>query len=760
MKLLTLDTRLSKGISIAFFILLVGLTVAVYYSSLFYGFIFDDYPNIVKLFEIRHKGFFDLFFAHSRWITYWLNTVYYKIARFEPFAYRLGNLIIHILNGSLLWSNLLLLFSITPKTARNGQMKDSIITHYAYPLAFLTTGLFLLHPVQTQTVCYVIQGQLEGCALLSILLAIFIFILFTRVRALSLKILLAVALMGVGAFSAGTKEIAIVAPLLLVLVDWFFIAAGRWADLKNRLWLHALFAFTVLACFCYVLKPGFFLNLVQLKVSQVNNAGNILTDKHVTPITPYSFFISQFKVIVHYLFIFFWPFNLSADYNWKLSEGFWSADSIMPCAFLCMIGVWLVVKLRKNPVSLVVFSFFWFFVAIFPRASLFASAELVADYKTYPASLGMCLLLAVGLVYTSAWLAAFFHAYWKRAAAQPLFWSALSGLLIWEGFLTAKRMRVWRSPEDFWRAVMSHDAPKARAFNNYAVALIENRRYKEALPYLERAIKMDSVYADPWNNLAIAYGKLDQIDKAIGALQQALTINPHHAEGYSNLATFFIAKKEYEAAEAALRQALMLRKHYGKALFKLGRLKYFQDNIEEAHTYFKRCCTQGDFDMPDGFASWGMTSMILKKYDEALEAYGKAVQLSPKDDDLLGHLAHAFLFNRDFKRAEELFTALHKRHPRDIQTVLGLAEVFTVTKRYEKALALYKKAEPSAVGMPMVLLRLAGCYYKLDCLDEAESYLIKFLEANPSEDAASKARSLLDALQKGDFGAKIWAWLD
>ncbi|HVX00031.1 MAG TPA: hypothetical protein VHA52_06330, partial [Candidatus Babeliaceae bacterium] len=137
-------------------LMLVCITIATYYPSLFYNFQFDDIANIQKHFYIRHHQFKSLFLTGARWISYWLNSVLYSINKFEPFWYRVSSLSIHLINGVLLF--FILLYALSKFK------RSSFFRNNSWYIAVITTMLFLLHPVQTQTISYVIQGQLEGLA--------------------------------------------------------------------------------------------------------------------------------------------------------------------------------------------------------------------------------------------------------------------------------------------------------------------------------------------------------------------------------------------------------------------------------------------------------------------------------------------------------------------------------------------------------------------------------------------------------------------
>ena len=103
----TIQPEQRKTYSLWFYIIppafLATLTAFFYKSSLHYAFQFDDVANITKHFSIRHHTLGSLFLKSTRWISYWLNSIHYSIGQFDPFSYRVGNVIIHITNGLLIF---------------------------------------------------------------------------------------------------------------------------------------------------------------------------------------------------------------------------------------------------------------------------------------------------------------------------------------------------------------------------------------------------------------------------------------------------------------------------------------------------------------------------------------------------------------------------------------------------------------------------------------------------------------------------------
>lgn len=697
---------------------LLFATITAYYSSLHYAFQFDDVANITKHFNIRHYSLSKLFFSGTRWISYWLNAVHYQIGKFDPFSYRVGNVIIHTTTGLLIFAILFI--------ALTRLRKESFFKQNALLISVITSLLFLLHPVQTQTVSYVIQGELEGMATLFTTIMVFSFLLASQAQASIVRYSALTITFLFSLLICGTKEIAMVSPVLLLLFDWFFIAQGSLKDLKQRIWWHITICSIVWIGYIYLLKPSFFLDIFGLRMELKNNIGNIITPTITDKITPIPYCISQFKVILHYLWIFVWPFNICVEYDWKICSSFFAPDCLLPLGGLIALASYVLHLLRKDQSSLVAFGIIWFIAAILPRSSIVPSCELIVDYKTYMGSFGILFLLAYGITKLIRLLITHLPRY------TPIATSALVGLMaVGLGTATAHRNKVWESGTAFWGNVIQNAPGKARAYNNYGVELSQNMgKYAESIPYFQKAIDMDPLYPDPHNNIAVAYAAVGKIDDGIKALQQALRINPYHPEGYNNLASFLIQKKEYAEAEKALGNALRLRPHYGKAFFNMGRVYLEQGLQEKAWENFKKCCTQADLDNDLGFNAYGQASVMVKKYDEAIAAYRKAIELNPQNTESMFGLGNAYFLSQKYDQAIKTYEHLLQLNPREGRAWYNLAETYFNNKNYPKALQCYEKL-PLQQRPPHAFIRMAECY-KLLGNKQAATQLVTQLTTMPN----------------------------
>jgi len=496
-------------------------TIAVYFDSLWYGFIFDDLPTIVNCIHPSSIDFKNSLFSNSRWVSYLLNQLTYAYWGMHPFAYRAVNLLVHVFTGILVFILLVRLFRCATK---------SVFLHeHSWFIATISSMLFLLHPVQTQTVTYITQMRFEGFVTFFIMAVLTTFVFAATTKNRFLKYMLYGVSFVLSAFATGTKEIIIVLPALVILVDWFFIAQAEWIKLKPRVLIYAVYACVVWGLFLKygLLKP----DVVKVLVTHPLhcNSGNVLTAHAHELIDIVSFALSQFKVLMHYITIFFWPVNLSFDYDVKLVRHIADADFWAPAlgilAFLGMLVLWY----RSWSTRVLTFGGLWFFIVMLPRTSIVPSTELMCDYKTFPASLGMMVIIAYCIAY--------FTVHLVRA------WPMVNALLHVRGALIAvqccgclllawasnDRTEVWSSEVVFWKDALEKSS-KARVLNHYAASLLHDGEIGCAIEHFNKAIEKDDWYADPHLNLGTIYQAQNKIDQALHHFNRAVEIGQGHRE--------------------------------------------------------------------------------------------------------------------------------------------------------------------------------------------------------------------------------------
>lgn len=161
----------SYRILLSFAVILV-LCVAVYVPGIFGGFLFDDYPNIINNPWLSRAAQ-----GHPDWLAIALSSGSGALRRpismlsfglnadwfgFSPLAFKVTNLLIHLVNGVLLFALCRRIASFLSKTDGETTALQPTV------LSLLATGLWLLHPLNVSDVVYVVQRMNALSALFSL----------------------------------------------------------------------------------------------------------------------------------------------------------------------------------------------------------------------------------------------------------------------------------------------------------------------------------------------------------------------------------------------------------------------------------------------------------------------------------------------------------------------------------------------------------------------------------------------------------------
>ena len=85
-----------------------------------------------------------------------------------------------------------------------------------------------------------------------------------------------------------------------------------------------------------------------------------------------------------------------------------------------------------------------------------------------------------------------------------------------------------------------------------AVPLVEEGRYAEAIPLLEKAVADDPKNADAFNYLGYSHRKLGATDKALDFYRKALAIKPKHRGANEYLGELYLDLGQLDKAEERL----------------------------------------------------------------------------------------------------------------------------------------------------------------------------------------------------------------
>lgn len=707
-------------------IILITLGNILFLPTLRYDFIFDDYPTILEHHHSYTSSFVSLFLSSSRWISRVFHRLGFMIGGMDPIGFRIINLIIHISSGILLYAILVMALQ---------RLNQEWFRARARLIALLAAILFIIHPAQTQTATYITQMSTEGAAAFVTILIATLFVrgtVSTDIRAKFFWYALALISTYIG---AGSKEIIVVLPALIMLLDFTLLAQINWNQFFKRIPLHILISGTI---FFGLARVGMHVERVAREAPQLqipSNRGAAITDTPKAIIQPNLYRWTHPKILLHYLAIFFWPSNLCFEYDIKIVK-----KPVAPNVFIPLF-IWLIIisgtgVLAWHKKNLpIVFGVCWFLIAMLPRA-ITPSQELVCDYKTYLASFGLMLIIASTLLYIIEWIT-------ERTPIQRRHAYRTYGIITILTLTMAgahTRNLIWKNEQTFWGDVVAKFPTRSRAHNNLAIAYLERNNTPQAIKHFITAIQHDATYGEPHVNLALVYERFGNPKKAAHHYDLALASGEMHPQLFYNLGIFNKNLGNLDLAEKNLRQAIELRSFYPQARHILAQILYSRKKYAETITLCEETFTRKE--TGDYFFNkiYGLSLFESGKLSQALPHLQKC---DPQEPTIAFALGCCFLEKKMFIEAEQYLKTAYSNNRHDIGVAYNFGQALFATKKYAEALESFGRCNNVINELPFVPLFQARCHYSLGHAEEATQLLKRIIQTTKHEAVRNEAQQLL-----------------
>ena len=491
-------------------LLLVGIVVvcALAYCNSFTGpFIFDDLGSIPGNSSLQSLWSSLTRIPGAQTVTgrpilNFSFAVNHVICGNSVWMYHVTNLVIHVLAG-------LTLFGIVRRT-----MSEK--------LALVIATVWLLHPLQTESVTYIVQ-RAESLAGLFYLLALYCFI---RSIESSRAIVWQIACVVTCLLGVGTKEIVASAPIVILLYDRAFVAGSFAEAWRSRRWIYVALASTWIPL-------GVLMFGTHGRAGSAGfNAGIAWTDYAQT----------QCVAICRYLRLSFWPNPLVLDYGTPVVT---DLSAVAPCAaVIALLLSGTVVALWRWPK--VGFAGVAFFACLAPTSSVIPiTTQTIAEHRMYLALAPEIALVVVGI----AWLM-------RRAELVRAIATAAVALAL--AVTTFGRNRDYRISSTIWLDTLAKCPTNARAANAAATALFQERRPAEAFTCYDRAIQLEPDNPRWRSNRGNAHLALGQFELALADYNGAIRIDSTLGGAFVNRAVCEFQLKRYDEAMADVGRARSL----------------------------------------------------------------------------------------------------------------------------------------------------------------------------------------------------------
>lgn len=478
----------------------------VYGPALKGEFLFDDnylpflMPNVADAHWLNWLGVRPVLMG-----TYWVN---YQMSGLNPYPYHALGVFLHALNALLAG---LIVRRLLEWVSETGWKRDV--------LAAFAGALFLLHPIQTESVAYV-SSRSEALSVFFFLSAFAVF-LYRKTAAITWLRVVAVVVLFVAA--SATKEHTAVLPGLLLMTDYYFLTPFRLTGIRRNMKLYAPIAIAGL----FGIVGAFSV----LRNAQSAGFG-------IKEFTWYEYLFTQFRVIWMYIRLYLLPYGQNADYEFSVSRSILDGGALF--GLLGLLALAVVAWRYRREFPLASYGYFGFLLLLAPTSSFVPIRDVAAERRLY---LPFICLLFITVDLLRRWQV-------SRAALVGV----LCSVSVVAGVLSYQRNHVWSNALALWEDTSAKSPNNPRALFQLAYAQWQGGKCQEAVTNYQQVAKLETPDDRLLIDWALALDCAERPDEAAEKVRQAMRTHPS-AHGYSTIGMIYGKRGRADEALEALAAA-------------------------------------------------------------------------------------------------------------------------------------------------------------------------------------------------------------
>ncbi|MFP4472783.1 MAG: tetratricopeptide repeat protein [Candidatus Omnitrophota bacterium] len=646
-------------------VLLVFLAaaLALYVFALPGEFVFDDYKVLVQNQFIRTV--FPLSFLWkfdpTRFLTNLTFAVNYQVSGLAPWVFRLINVILHALSAYVF-------FAVCRRFLARKLVADERKRLW---LPWIAGFIFLLHPIQTSTVSYVVQRATILSALFY-LTAVY-FYLSSRSHPQQLRPWHYTLSVIAGLLGTMAKPTILSLPLMILLLEAFLVR-----DKSRPLWNRVL---AVLPFFAVPVMLG--LHVLFLKEGGVGFYSIAGLTRQTAAISRPEYFMTQFSVIVFYIGLLLFPLSQRLDYDFPLVTEILSPQLLISVIAIAALLYLAVRSRRRRP--LVTLGIFWFFITLLPESSIFPLDDLIFEHRLYLPLAGFALAVSAFVLSVKKRTAAF-----AVLAVLAVFWT---GKAVYRNVL-------WGKTERLLIDTVRKSPTSLRVYYNLSSYYRRHDRLAEASRILQKAFNVSPQHPATEYKLGILAEEQGEEEKAIRHYAQALVPElPLIASDAAWRAGYLSQRIDQTAqAKSFFEAAIEIYPRHSAAHVDLANIYNLEGNAQRAEELYEQAVIADPHNM-NAYNGLASVLALQQRYEQSIDIYQRGLQVDPDNELLRLNLAKVYYLTKEFKQAAEQFSQVVEREPDNTEaryylgmSYLALKNSSAAEKVFRDLLAYLKEA--------------------------------------------------------------------
>lgn len=500
------------------FLILIGFLV--FANSLFNGFVMDDQGLILGNHSVQRLNVFSLFqgsvFGYGDYTagiyyrpmqnTYF--SVLYNIAGEQAFLYHLSQVMLHIANSVLVF----------------GLFKRYLHKH----ISFILAVIFMVHPIQTETVAYIACTQDILFVFWGLLFLTFLPRFLPTVKWMWIPFLMLL-------LSILSKESGI----LFLLIGFVYLILF---EKKKRVIAGSLALGAVLLI--YVLIRFGIGGIGLYHVNEFSMMRLSFTERliHIP------------AILFYYLKTFFFPLHLIEVQSWTISSvtisNFFVPLGFITIFFSTLLGMCYWTWKKTHDYRVPLFFGLWLIVGLGFHIQLIPLDVTVADRWFYFPIIGLLGLL--GYLFQQIKGTGTF----KKVPLRTLSICLIALIISLLSYRTILRNFDWKDTKTLALHDLELQKDNDRLLSSLGAVYLEEQNYEKAIYYLKQSTDLYPHWGVSMYNLAVSYHKSNRPDEAKIYYEKAIKNAPQYINAYENMAILLLHSYSPDQAKVYTQDAL------------------------------------------------------------------------------------------------------------------------------------------------------------------------------------------------------------
>lgn len=651
--------------------LLLLASFAVYWNSVSNDFVWDDKNLILNNPDVKAFGLRSVKTAFTHDLIYFVERsnfyrplqtfsymLEYRLWGPHPQPFRIGNIIIHALNGILIFFLLLIVF------------RDKAA-------CFFAALFFVVHPLNTSAVAY-IAGRADLLALFFMLASCVFLARFKETARFSDG----AAVMILYALSLLTKELCVVFPVAALFFYGLALCGARRLTAREKILFVALFfagaAYLVLRLTVLKFAP---------MASQAVNPPGLDRRLFLLPV-----------VLVTYLRMIVLPSDLRMDRDVPIPASLTDPAVLFSIIILAaLIALYVKYFGREKRVAA---GLAFFFVMLFPSLNIIVPLNApISEHWLYIPFFGALFLPAYGMTFLPATAKG-----WKRAVS-----AALLVLVAMYGAVTVYINRYWKDEKALFSYIARYDRVNPRSHLNLGCRYLDEKKYGEAIAEFKKVLGRDPDYFEALAGMAAALvrtGDLEsarayfkkaatasprpgiahmvfaqaldsagRLDEAIGLYETSIQLDNRNIAAYNNLGVVYARKQRYDKAKEIWERGLAV-----------------DPNSQEIRRNLEKLAGMPAPSPADAYVENINKLASEGKYNLAIGEARKAIEVDGKNPGLHNNLGVLYSLVGDDESAVAEFKKVLELDPKEGGAYKNIAIIFSkYPEKYREAVEYFEK---------------------------------------------------------------------